>query len=228
VISHDFGEVIAELVGIALLRQLTLEVVTNGETASNADERHAFAIRTEGRSDADPRIACNHAGRIAGTGKAKCCRRATTGIGDQIGPLGMQKGALGFPEISHTGFIDGRRADGPDVREVDLLRASSVVVAESGQKIWRGRLKSGKRLPVEGIVEIIVEIKILFVINPVVYFYCELVRVRVLIGNRAKKIIDIAWVRSTGIGVGTGHEVLQYGHSRRVETVGGNHVGGKE
>ena len=79
-VPDDLGQVIAELIGVALLWQLALEIVADSEAASNGDERHAFAVRSQIRSNTYLGIGWDHAWGIAGAGKANCRRGRTAGI----------------------------------------------------------------------------------------------------------------------------------------------------
>ena len=66
----------------------------------------------------------------------------------------MQKRALRLTEISDPSFVDRRRTDGPGVRQVHLLRAGGIVVAEAWQQIGRGGLKPGERVIINGLQQV--------------------------------------------------------------------------
>src|SRR5580692_7626160 len=102
----------------------------------------------------------------------------------------MQKRALRLTEIGNPGFVDCRCTDGPGVREVHLLRASSIIVAKARQQVGRYRLKSCEGLAVEAVVEVVIETQVLLVANPVVDLQGELVFMRIIVGNGSEEAVD--------------------------------------
>ena len=51
VLTPHLGEIIGKLIGIPYLRNLTFEIVTNGEPTGDSNERQPFAIWAEIRGD---------------------------------------------------------------------------------------------------------------------------------------------------------------------------------
>src|SRR5438105_6034001 len=103
----------------------------------------------------------------------------------------MQKRGLRLTEISDPSFVDRRRTDGPGVRQVHLLRAGGIVVAEAWQQIGRGGLKPGERLPIEGVVEIVVETQVLLIVDSMIDLYRELIFMRIIVRNGTEEAVDI-------------------------------------
>ncbi len=174
-LAHYLGQAVADLIGVAFLRQLAFEVVADSESTRNADKRHAFSIRAETWCDPKLWVGRNHTGHVGGSSEANRRQRGAAGIGNQVGVLRVKECALRLAEIAKPQFVYYNRADGPGMRNIDLLRASSVVVAKSLKQVWRSCLESCKWLCVERIVEVVVDTEILFVVDLVVQFQRELV-----------------------------------------------------
>ena len=152
VISNHLRDVVADLVGVADLRQFTFKIVAERETSGNGDERNAFTIRSEVRSNAVFGItgleACVSKGirRIGSAVEAVGHSDSIAGINYVVGPLRMEKCPLGLTEVSDSRFVYGAVADRPCVRQIDLLHAGCIIVPESTQQTWRSCLKPRKRL----------------------------------------------------------------------------------
>ena len=168
VLAHYLGQAVVKLIGVSLLRQLAFKVIADGKSTRNGDKRHALAIRAETWRDPELGVWWDHTGHIGGAGKADRGHRGTAGIGHQVGVLGVKECSLRLAEIAKPQFVYYNRVDGPGMRNINLLRASGVVIAESLQQIWGRRLESCKRLRVERIVEVVVDVQILLVVDPVV------------------------------------------------------------
>src|SRR5205823_5903436 len=142
--------------------------------------------------------------------------------------LRMQEGALGLSEIADPKLINCVSGEGPSMREVRLLRAESIGVAESLKQIRRSRLEPGKRLCIEGVIKVVVEAQVLLVVNPVVQFHRELVSMRIFIRNGTKDVVatggEIGAVR---VCIRTRDVTLQDVGCSRVEAIRRNLVAGE-
>ena len=100
VVAHYFGQAVAELIGVSLLRQLAFVVVANGKSARNGDERHTFPLGAETWRDPDLWVGWDDTRYVSGAGEADRSHRGTAGIGHQVGVLRMKECALRLAEIA--------------------------------------------------------------------------------------------------------------------------------
>jgi len=141
----------------------------------------------------------------------------------------MEECALRLAEIAKPQLVYYNRADGPGMRNINLLRASGVVVAKPLKQVWRSGLESCKWLCVERIVEVIVDAQILFVADLVVQFQRELVGMRIVIGDGTEGISSTGReIRAGGVGIRAGHITLHYVDCDRVQTGCRNYAAGKK
>jgi len=150
-------------------------------------------------------------------------------IGHQVGVLWVEECPLRLAEIAKPQFVYYQRADGPSMRNIDLLRTSGVAIAEPLKQIWGGCLESCKRLCVERIVEVIVDTQILFVTDLVVKFQRELVGMGMVIGDGTEGIGSTGReVRTVGVGIRAGHITLHYVDCDGVQATRRNYTAGKK
>ena len=111
VVTDNLGKVVAPLERIAHLRDLALEIVTQVVFPEYADERHAFTVgaqpRSNSRIDASWHVIVHGIWGVGFSGKAEgLCGWIDTRIGHQVRVLRMQECALALAEISEAKFID--------------------------------------------------------------------------------------------------------------------------
>jgi hypothetical protein len=96
VLANDLAEVIGDLIGVARLGKLALEVVPDDETPGNADEGNALA----------PWNICGNAGAgIVGIGKAICCSGPAGIVEAGKNIDGVVQIPLAFAEVVEAHFI---------------------------------------------------------------------------------------------------------------------------
>src|ERR1700690_297444 len=110
------------------------------------------------------------------------------------------------------------------MRDVHLLRARCIVVAEAGQQIGVGRLKSGKGLLVGGIVEVVIDAQVLLFIDLVVNLRGNLVGTGMVVWNSSENVLGVRKIRAIRVGVRTGHIAVQKVRGYWIETIAGNYV----
>src|SRR5260370_20605645 len=74
---------------------------------------------------------------------------------------------LAFPQVGETCFIDGRGVNGPSVAQVPLLEAFRYGAAES-RHVGPSELEEGEGLNAMVIVKVVVNVKVLVVVEPVI------------------------------------------------------------
>ena len=138
VVADDLGKVVAPLECIADLRDLTLEVVADGEAAGDADEGQAFAALPQIGSDSEFRVGGKNGWRISVAIEAETGSRSGTGVDQQVGALGMKELTLRVAEPGEASLVDGSRVQRPGMGNVQLLRAGGSDSSKSGQHIGGG------------------------------------------------------------------------------------------
>ena len=94
------------------------------------------------------------------------------------------------------------------MREIDLLRAERVVIAETLHQVGCCRLKAGKRLCVKRVIEVVVRREALLVGQPMIDLEGELIGMGILIRNGSELIVRIGETGTVRIGVRTGHKMI--------------------
>ena len=107
----------------------------------------------------------------------------------------MLEGLLALAVVIKTEFVHRAVADRPIVRNVPLLEALRDNTAEAGN-IGTGELEVGERLHRPVVVEVVIDTKILLVINLVVELHCQLVAAYGLGRNGSDQIVIARGLRN--------------------------------
>ena len=139
------------------------------EAAGDRDEGHTFAVRSQSRSDPDPGIGRDYAGRVAGAGETnRCSRPEPQESVHQVGPLGMQERALGLAEIGNSGFVHRVVLRVQVCDRFTCCARVALLSPKPGSRLWRSRLESGEGLTVEAVIEVVIEAQVLLIVDAMI------------------------------------------------------------
>src|SRR6266853_2712654 len=116
VLAHNTAVSIQYLINVSCLRKISRLVVTKSKAPSKRNKGNTFV--------AGAKPGCNPKVRVCRIGKTLVCRNHNTGGLDQIGAGRGHQLALPVPVINKTDLVACLRGDGPDMRQVHLLKTA--------------------------------------------------------------------------------------------------------